>query len=1007
MTDAASHLGYLADPRLAAHATGAVPVWLWSTDATRILWANPLGAAMLDAPTPMALAARRLDPGDRLAAQVTRLIATLRLGATGRLERLRGLGTGLGRALTCVCSRIVLADHTSAVLVIATEPAGPSLALAERVRRLYDDLGLAVAAFAPDGRLIHATAAGRARLGAHATLASLGAARTATDAMASGRAEGVIAVGHTSVKLIIDRLGAGATTVLAARFAAEPPEAAPAAAAPPRLEARSETAAPATPDGPAPSGQPASPPNDAPVPPPRVDVPMPDRRHPLRFVWQMDAAGRFTLGSEDFTEMVGPGVAVRLGRPWKEVAEELALDPEDQVARAISTRVTWSGIILSWPIDGTSDRLKVELSGLPIFDGNRNFLGYRGFGMCRDIDRVATRPDLRQPTARPAAPAQPPSTNLQPPAEAASQPDAEVRPALTVVPAARNVVPFRTNAPAVEPKAAAPTPVERNAFHELARQLTARLNGEPDEAAALPSATAESNAAAPAAAERLAAEATPAWTPIPTEGIAERPLLDRVPVGILVYRLDTLLYANRAFLDWTGHDSLDTLAAAGGLDNLFVEGGDGPLDKDCPAGRTLAIATRRGDKLPVEARLFSVSWDGESALALMLMTSAASRRRTETDAALRLAEGEAHEFKSILDTVTDGVIVTEPGGRIVAANRSAEALFGYNAAELAGRNFADLFAPASRGGALDYLASLARRGGLINDGREITGLVRQGGPLALFMTLGRIADDSSRICAVFRDITSAKKTESDLSAARAQAAKASAAKSELLARISHEIRTPLNSVIGFTEVMLEERFGPIGNERYRDYLKDVRASGDHVLTLLSDLLDLAKIESGRLDLTFANLNLNELVQGCVALMQPQANRERIIIRSSLSPRLRAVVGDARAVRQIVLNLLSNSIRLTGAGGQVIISTAQAVDGEVMLRVRDTGIGMDDKELAVALEPFRQLATSSRWGSAGTGLGLPLTKALAEANRARFTITSRVDDGTLVEVAFPVAQVPAA
>src|SRR5215470_3242044 len=203
MTDAASHLGYLADPRLAVHATGAVPVWLWSTDATRILWANPLGAAILDAPTPMALAARQLDPGDPVAAQVTRLIATLRLGAAGRLERLRGLGTGLGRALTCVCSRIVLADHTAAILVIATEPAGPSLALAERVRRLYDGSGLAVAAFTPDGRLIHATPPARARLGAHATLASLGAARTAADTMASGRAQGMVPIGHESVKLTI------------------------------------------------------------------------------------------------------------------------------------------------------------------------------------------------------------------------------------------------------------------------------------------------------------------------------------------------------------------------------------------------------------------------------------------------------------------------------------------------------------------------------------------------------------------------------------------------------------------------------------------------------------------------------------------------------------------------------------------------------------------------------------------------------------------------------------
>ena len=136
-------------------------------------------------------------------------------------------------------------------------------------------------------------------------------------------------------------------------------------------------------------------------------------------------------------------------------------------------------------------------------------------------------------------------------------------------------------------------------------------------------------------------------------------------------------------------------------------------------------------------------------------------------------------------------------------------------------------------------------------------------------------------------------------------------------------------------------------------------------------------------------------------MQPQANRERIIIRTSLVPNLPAVVADARSIRQIVLNLLSNSIKFTGTGGQVIVSTAAGERGAV-LRVRDTGAGMSEKEIEAALEPFRQLATSTRWGSGGTGLGLPLTKALAEANRARFTITSKVNDGTLVEVAFPAA-----
>ena len=204
--------------------------------------------------------------------------------------------------------------------------------------------------------------------------------------------------------------------------------------------------------------------------------------------------------------------------------------------------------------------------------------------------------------------------------------------------------------------------------------------------------------------------------------------------------------------------------------------------------------------------------------------------------------------------------------------------------------------------------------------------------------------------------------------------------------------------------MIEERFGPIGNERYREYLKDIRASGAHAVSLLNDLLDLSKIEAGELELTFVGVHLNDMVQSCVTLMQPQANREQIIVRTSLLPSLRPVVADARSVRQIVLNLLSNSIRFTGSGGQVIISTALSDDGRVVLRVRDTGIGMNDADLMAALEPFRQFPTSSRWGSSGSGLGLPLTRALAEANHATFAISSKVNEGTLVEIAFPATRV---
>ncbi len=203
---------------------------------------------------------------------------------------------------------------------------------------------------------------------------------------------------------------------------------------------------------------------------------------------------------------------------------------------------------------------------------------------------------------------------------------------------------------------------------------------------------------------------------------------------------------------------------------------------------------------------------------------------------------------------------------------------------------------------------------------------------------------------------------------------------------------------------MEERFGPIANERYRAYLKDIHASGGHLISLINDLLDLSKIEAGKLELTFAGVALNDLTQQCVAIMQPQANRERIIIRTSLAPKLPQIVADARSVRQIVLNLLSNSIKFTGAGGQVIVSTALTDDGEVVLRVRDTGIGMSEKDIADrarAVPAARDLG-ARRLG--GTGLGLPLTKALAEANRASFHIKSAPNAGTLVEIAFPATRV---
>ena len=198
--------------------------------------------------------------------------------------------------------------------------------------------------------------------------------------------------------------------------------------------------------------------------------------------------------------------------------------------------------------------------------------------------------------------------------------------------------------------------------------------------------------------------------------------------------------------------------------------------------------------------------------------------------------------------------------------------------------------------------------------------------------------------------------------------------------------------------MMEERFGPIGNDRYKDYVKDIHASAEHVMSLANDLLDLSKIEAGKLELEFAPVDANRVIRECVSLMQPQAAQERIIMRLSLYDKLPNVMADERSLRQILLNLMSNAVKFNEPGGQVIVSTALDEAGHAVIRVRDTGVGMNESEITAALEPFRQVGGARRAG--GAGLGLPLTKALAEANHADFSIKSRKEQGTLVEVAFP-------
>jgi len=398
--------------------------------------------------------------------------------------------------------------------------------------------------------------------------------------------------------------------------------------------------------------------------------------------------------------------------------------------------------------------------------------------------------------------------------------------------------------------------------------------------------------------------------------------------------------------------------------------------------------------------------------------AADSARKTAQDEAGAKDDAQSapldEELRVILDTATDGIITLNRKGRILSFSAGAQALFGISLKEALGKSFTSLMEPESRRQVEEYLAALdsgASLASIYNEGREVTARVAGGGRIPLFLTIGKMGkkgeperDNKAAFCVVVRDITQWKETEKDLRLAKERAERSSAQKSEFLASISHELRTPLNAILGFSDVMRQQRFGEMGNEKYLGYASDIHESGEHLLSLINDLLDLSKIEAGKFELNFEAVDLAGVAASCINLMQEQAAKAHVIVRRSIPQGLPKVVADARSMKQIFLNLLSNAVKFTGSGGQVMVAMKMEKSGELTASVSDTGPGMNEEELERALKPFERITTAGQPEQPGTGLGLPLTKALAEANHARFAISSKPGQGTTVRITFPTPRV---
>ena len=242
----------------------------------------------------------------------------------------------------------------------------------------------------------------------------------------------------------------------------------------------------------------------------------------------------------------------------------------------------------------------------------------------------------------------------------------------------------------------------------------------------------------------------------------------------------------------------------------------------------------------------------------------------------------------------------------------------------------------------------------------------------------------------------------ELNGARIRAEFASRAKSEFLANMSHELRTPLNAIIGFSEVMALEALGPMNEPRYLSYAADVVGAGRHLLGLIDGVLDVAKIESGKVVAEPEIIEVRSLAEHCIGMMRQRAGERQLALRAEIPPDMPAVYADRRHIGQILLNFISNAVKFTEPGGEITLGAHRLPNGDVCLWVRDTGIGIAAADMDKVMQPFGQVSNSHSRSQIGWGLGLTISKSLAEINRGRLMLDSEIGAGTTASVVLPQA-----
>lgn len=675
---------------------------------------------------------------------------------------------------------------------------------------------------------------------------------------------------------------------------------------------------------------------------------------PARFVWRTDATGTITDISNELGEAINSDTTTFVGLSFAELENRFGVLGGRQIDGLVREAETWSGRTIEWPLGTDGRHVPIDLAALPTYTRERYFDGFRGFGLVRlgeeTIHVEMPQPEIRQERKPEATDS---SSGMSGPNQLSD--------------------------------------AERRALGEIADRLKAMGAGLAEDQPPEPVIEKTSPV------RRKTLSTLPVMkTPEPKPPQSDTSDIDDMATAILIQAQGEVLHANPAFLSLSGYGSRDALVAAGGPDALLERGED----------ERLFLLTADGGRLAVSVHLRSIIWQSGHALAMSLMPDGPDTGFPHTHSALQReaasparAESidEDSELGEILETATDGILIIDQDKRVRSLSISAQALFGIEEREAEGMSASELFARESRrelDAELDRLLE-HQSSPLIPKGLELIAREAGGGLIPLFMTLGRLPR-SGEICAVMRDITDLKKREDELRTVRRDARQAETERDMFLAVIRQELRQPLDAIVSLSETMNRQTFGPLGDDHYHALAREISSRGRQaratVKRLLGEIEDAETAEAARAALAFPTLTagqMNDTIAEAVSLLQPRANGRRIIIRTSLSPALSETRADFENLRRLSSELLKESIQFTPAGGQIVVSTARAENGDTILRFRDNGIAPERRHVRTDHAPHDKAEVGTPHIAAA--------RQLAEAMGGHLDISSVPSEGMVVLV----------